>query len=58
VIVASSWGDRTPFYTPARKLEWKFRQYGVEPIHAGETGEGTYFVGRLTEDPSGRGASG
>lgn len=48
VIVAASWGERTPFYTPARKLEWKFRQHGIEPIEAGDAGEGTFYVGRLT----------
>jgi ubiquinone/menaquinone biosynthesis C-methylase UbiE len=47
VIVAASRGADTPFYTPRRRLEWKFRQYGIEPVAAGEAGAGTYFVGRL-----------
>ena len=48
VIVATSWGDRTPFYTPAKRLEWKFRQYGIEPVEIGEAGDGTFYVGRQT----------
>jgi ubiquinone/menaquinone biosynthesis C-methylase UbiE len=49
VIVAASQGDRTPFFTPTKKLEWKFRQYGIEPVESGEAGAGTFYVGRLTE---------
>ena len=47
VIVAASWGEDTPFFTPAKRLDWKFRQYGVEPVESGEAGEGTFYVGRL-----------
>jgi ubiquinone/menaquinone biosynthesis C-methylase UbiE len=45
-IVAASWGADTPFYTPTPVLERGFRKHGVEPIHAGEVQQGTYFVGR------------
>ncbi len=46
VIIAASWGDATPFYTPEKLLAWKFRQRGVEPVAGGEAGSGTFFVGR------------
>ena len=46
VIVASSWGQRTPFYTPPKLLRWKFLQRGIEPLKTGEAGDGTYWVGR------------
>jgi ubiquinone/menaquinone biosynthesis C-methylase UbiE len=46
VIVAASWGDATPFYTPEKLLTWKFRQRGVEPVGSGEAGSGTFYVGR------------
>jgi ubiquinone/menaquinone biosynthesis C-methylase UbiE len=45
-IVAASWGSDTPFYTPTPVLERGFRRHGVEPIHAGNVQQGTYFVGR------------
>lgn len=48
VIVASSWGPRTPFYTRPRVLRWKFLQRGVEQVAYGEAGAGTFYVGRLT----------
>jgi ubiquinone/menaquinone biosynthesis C-methylase UbiE len=46
VIVASSRGSATPFYTPARVLDWTFAKHGVEPESTGEAGDGTYWVGR------------
>lgn len=49
VIVASSSGERTPFYTPAKLLHWKFAQRGVEEVATGEAGSGTYWVGRLQQ---------
>ena len=51
VIVASSWGEATPFYTPQSVLDWGFAKRGVEPISAGEAGGGTYWVGRRTPRP-------
>jgi ubiquinone/menaquinone biosynthesis C-methylase UbiE len=45
VVVAASWGARTPFFTSERVLRWKFAQYAIETVATGEAGEGTYFVG-------------
>jgi len=49
VIVASSWGSETPFYTRPSLLRWKFLQHGIEPVETGDAGRGTYYVGRLPE---------
>jgi ubiquinone/menaquinone biosynthesis C-methylase UbiE len=49
VIVASSWGPETPFYTRPSLLRWKFLQHGIEPVETGDAGRGTYYVGRLPE---------
>jgi ubiquinone/menaquinone biosynthesis C-methylase UbiE len=46
VVVASSWGPATPFYTPPSVLDWGFAKRGVEPAAAGESAGGTYWVGR------------
>jgi ubiquinone/menaquinone biosynthesis C-methylase UbiE len=46
VIVASSLGEATPFYTPASVLERGFRRHGIERVGAGSAGDGTWFVGR------------
>ncbi|MQA75474.1 MAG: methyltransferase domain-containing protein [Solirubrobacterales bacterium] len=46
-IVASSWGEATPFYTPAAVLERGFRRRGIEPIATDRAGAGSYWVGRL-----------
>ena len=51
VIVASSWGEATPFYTPQSVLDWGFAKRGVEPIAAGGAGSGTYWVGRRAPRP-------
>jgi demethylmenaquinone methyltransferase/2-methoxy-6-polyprenyl-1,4-benzoquinol methylase len=45
-IVASSWGPATPFYTPRATLDWTFAKHGIEPVTAGEAGDGTFWVGR------------
>jgi demethylmenaquinone methyltransferase / 2-methoxy-6-polyprenyl-1,4-benzoquinol methylase len=45
-IVASSWGERTPFYTPPKLLERGFRKHGLETVTVGEAGPGSYFVAR------------
>ena len=47
VIVASSWGSSTPFYTRPGLLRWKFLERGVEPVEIGTAGAGTFYVGRL-----------
>lgn len=46
VVVASSWGAATPFYTPNATLEWGFAKWGIEPTVTGEAASGTYWVGR------------
>jgi ubiquinone/menaquinone biosynthesis C-methylase UbiE len=46
VIVASSWGSATPFYTPNAALDWAFAKHGIDPAAAGEVGDGTFWVGR------------
>jgi ubiquinone/menaquinone biosynthesis C-methylase UbiE len=51
VIVASSWGAATPFYTPRSTLEWGFAKRGIEPLAAGEAAAGTYWVGRKPPRP-------
>jgi ubiquinone/menaquinone biosynthesis C-methylase UbiE len=45
-VVASSWGEATPFYTPNAVLDWGFAKRGIEPAAAGEAVSGTYWVGR------------
>jgi SAM-dependent methyltransferase len=47
VIVASSRGPETAFYTRPSLLRWKFLQHGIEPVEIGEAGAGTFYVGRL-----------
>jgi SAM-dependent methyltransferase len=47
VVIASSWGPRTPFYTPDSVLRRRFRRQGIETVESGEAASGTYFVGRL-----------
>jgi SAM-dependent methyltransferase len=46
VVVASSWGQATPFYTPNAVLEWGFAKRGIEAAAAGEAVSGTYWIGR------------
>jgi len=46
VIVAASYGDRTPFYTSQSVLERGFRRHGIEAVEHGTTGPGTWFLGR------------
>jgi SAM-dependent methyltransferase len=45
-VVAASWGEDTPFYTPPAVLERGFRRRGLEPVESGEAGRGTYPVAR------------
>jgi len=45
-IVAASWGESTPFYTPDSVLGRGFRRAGLEKQETGEAAEGTYFVAR------------
>ncbi len=49
VVVAASWGDETPFYTPEEVLERGFKRHGIAERVKGEAGPGTYWVGRARE---------
>jgi ubiquinone/menaquinone biosynthesis C-methylase UbiE len=49
VIVAASHGAATPFYTPDSVLERGFRRRGIELVTTGQTGTGTFWVGRRSE---------
>jgi ubiquinone/menaquinone biosynthesis C-methylase UbiE len=46
VIVASSLGAATPYYTPEGLLRRRFSRRGVDTIAAGTAGVGTYFLAR------------
>lgn len=50
LIVAASWGDETPFYTPPMVLERGFRRHGIAEFSAGQAGTGTWFLGRKRAD--------
>jgi SAM-dependent methyltransferase len=50
VIVASSWGPATPFYTANAVLERKFERGGFVTVRAGEVAAGTFYVGRLADE--------
>jgi ubiquinone/menaquinone biosynthesis C-methylase UbiE len=50
VIVASSWGDATPFYTPTATLDWGFAKHGIDRAGIGAAGDGTFWVGRSPPD--------
>jgi ubiquinone/menaquinone biosynthesis C-methylase UbiE len=50
VIVASSIGPATPFFTPAPVLERGFARKGVTQVDTGESGAGTYWIGRRGRD--------
>ncbi|HSD25037.1 MAG TPA: class I SAM-dependent methyltransferase [Solirubrobacterales bacterium] len=49
VVIATSWGPSTPFYTPDSVLRRGFGRYGIEPVETGEAAQGTYFVARRPE---------
>ena len=46
VIVASSSGPATPFYTPDAVLSRGFGRRGIEEFESGSAGSGTWWVGR------------
>jgi len=46
ILVASSWGKETPFYTADRVLERGFAAKGIRPHSSGGAGGGTFWVGR------------
>ena len=43
-IVATSWGERTPFHVDASTLERKADRHGLSLVASGEAGEGSYLV--------------
>jgi SAM-dependent methyltransferase len=45
-LVATSWGPRTPYYTPDSVLRRGFRRAGLEPVESAGAGAGTYFLAR------------
>lgn len=47
VVVAASFGDETPFYTPESVLRRGFRRKGMEEVASGGAGAGTFYVARL-----------
>jgi ubiquinone/menaquinone biosynthesis C-methylase UbiE len=52
VIVATTWGEDTPFYTPPAVLERGFRKQGLEKVETGSLSEGSYFIGRRPAEPT------
>jgi SAM-dependent methyltransferase len=50
VVIASSRGSRTPYYTPDRVLRRRFERHGLEVLPGGQSGEGTYFLTRRPAD--------
>jgi SAM-dependent methyltransferase len=49
LVVASSLGPETPYYTPDRVLARASASRGLEVVATGEAGGGTYFVARRPE---------
>jgi SAM-dependent methyltransferase len=46
VVIATSWGPSTPFYTPDSVLRRGFRKHGIGSTETGEAAQGTYFIAR------------
>jgi ubiquinone/menaquinone biosynthesis C-methylase UbiE len=46
VVIASTLGSRTPYYTPDRVLRRRFERLGLEVLDGGQAGAGTYFLAR------------
>jgi SAM-dependent methyltransferase len=51
VLIAASWGECTPFYTPDSVLRRGFRRAGLEQAEVGEASLGTYFLARRPSHP-------
>jgi malonyl-CoA O-methyltransferase len=49
-VVAASWGDTTPFYTPPAVLERGFRRAGMSGFEQGVAGAGTWFLARKSPE--------
>jgi ubiquinone/menaquinone biosynthesis C-methylase UbiE len=50
LIVASSLGTATPYYTPKGLLSRGCRRHGLEPTETGEAGGGSWFLARREAD--------
>jgi ubiquinone/menaquinone biosynthesis C-methylase UbiE len=46
VIVASSFGPATPYFTPERTLRRRFAARGLRDVETGASGPGTFFIAR------------
>jgi len=46
VVVASSLGPTTPYYTPERLLRRSFERRGLETVERGNAGDGNFFIAR------------
>jgi len=53
VVIASSLGEATPFYTPSAAVDRGFRRHGIEPLEHGRSGAGTFSIGRRALEPRG-----
>jgi SAM-dependent methyltransferase len=51
VVVASSFGPATPFYTPDSVLRRGFARHGLSPVETGAVEDGTFFVARAPSEP-------
>ena len=54
VVNASSFGSRTPFFTPPALLERGFERRGVRTVAVGQVGLGTYYLARRVAGPAAR----
>jgi ubiquinone/menaquinone biosynthesis C-methylase UbiE len=52
VIVASTHGPETPYYTPERTLRRGFAARGLRDVEAGTAGAGTFFIARAGDGRS------
>lgn len=46
IVVASSLGATTPYYTPERLLRRSFERRGVQTVTTGSAGDGNFFIAR------------
>lgn len=51
VVIAASWGPRTPFYTAESVLQRGFRRAGLESVERAEAAGGSYFLARRPSAP-------
>lgn len=49
VLIAASWGEHTPFFTPDRVLERAFGKRGIRAHQTGGAASGRYWVGRRSD---------